>query len=157
MVSSASSWSSLEIAKLVVASAVPIIVVGFGFYISRGLGRLEEAQWANRQVVERRLKLYDEFAPKLNRLYCFFALVGDYQNTAPPTAITLKRDLDHLFYVNRFLFDDPFSKAYFGFINTCFRINTGYANPAKLRTGIDGQRKIVLPGIMSGIIFLATA
>ena len=81
------AWNSLEVVKLVVAAATPVLVLLLGVVVSRAARRLEEAQWANRTLIERRLELYDEMAERLNDLYCFFGLFGNFREVEPPVAV----------------------------------------------------------------------
>lgn len=136
----AAEWNSLEATKLAVSLLTPLVVLGLGLLINRASRRLEQAQWANRQLIERRLNLYDVMAPLLNDLFCFFTLVGDYRSVEPPAAISAKRTLDKSFYVNRFLFGPAFSATYAAFMDVCFQTYTGIGEPAKLRSTIELQR-----------------
>lgn len=135
------AWNSLEAAKLVVAVLTPLLVAVVGFAINRSVRRLEDAQWANRRLIERRLELYDEIAPRLNDLYCFFRLVGRFREIEPPRALALKHELDKLFHVNRYLFDPGFLVQYQQFIDCCFRTFTGTGELAKIRSPIVLQRE----------------
>jgi hypothetical protein len=137
----ASAWNSLEIAKLVVAVATPLIVAVIGIAIGRSVHRLEDAQWANRKLVERRLEIYGEMAPLLNDLYCFFRCVGRFREITPPDALALKRDLDKLFYVNRYLFASDFAWRYERLMAICFQMFSGTGEFAKIRSSIVLQRE----------------
>jgi hypothetical protein len=136
-----SAWNTLEGVKLVVAVATPILVAVVGYRLNQSIRGLEDAQWANRRLVERRLELYDEMAPRLNDLYCFFRMVGRFREIEPPGAIALKHELDKLFHVNRFLFDPDFVSHYQGFLSCCFRTFTGTGEFAKIRSPIVLQRE----------------
>ena len=136
----AAEWNSLEAAKLAASLLTPLVVLGLGLLVNRASRRLEQAQWANRQLIERRLSLYDVMAPLLNDLFCFYTLVGHYRSVDPPAAVAAKRTLDKTFHVNRFLFSPPFSAAYNSFMDTCFQTYTGVGEPAKLRSTIEFQR-----------------
>lgn len=136
----ASAWNSLEAAKLIVGLFTPLVVLALGVIVNRATRRLEQVQWANRQLIERRLNLYDAMAPRLNELFCFFVLVGDFRNIEPPAAIAAKRDLDKAFHVNRFLFSARFSEKYLQFMAVCFHTFVGVGEPAKLRSKIELQK-----------------
>ena len=97
-------WNSLEIAKLLVGGATPVVVVVLGLWFTRIAKRLEERQWSDRTVVERRLRVYDEMAPDLNDLLCYFTYVGRYKSFKPPSIVALKRDLDRKFHLAAPLF-----------------------------------------------------
>jgi hypothetical protein len=137
----ASSWNTLEGVKLLVAVLTPLLVAVVGFRLNRSVRGLEDAQWANRRLVERRLELYDEMAPRLNDLYAFFHLIGRFREIEPPGAIALKHELDRLFHVNRFLFDPAFERYYETFLRRCFTTYTGTGEFAKIRSPIVLQRE----------------
>jgi hypothetical protein len=135
----AAEWTSLEIAKLAVSVVTPLLLVGIGFVINRGVRRIENVEWGNRKLIERRISLYDEMAPKLNDLYCFFRCVGSFREIDPPTALKRKRELDRSFHVNRFLFSPDFTTQYHDFMDACFETYTGGGEDAKLKSDVDEQ------------------
>jgi hypothetical protein len=126
-------WTWLELAKLIVAGLIPVVVVGLGVLINRTAHRIEQAQWATRRLIDRRLELFDSMAPGLNDLLCFFLLVGDFRNITPPIAIAHKRELDQQFYVNEALMSPEFASRYHAFIGACFQTYTGVGHDARLR------------------------
>lgn len=136
----AGTWNGLEIVKLVVAVLTPLIVFGLGWIVNRSLKRVEEAQWASRTLIERRLRLFDEMAGSLNDLYCFFICVGDFRNMTPPVTVARKRTLDKLFHTNRALMSEEFARRYEAFIDACFQVNVAVATRARLRADVSRQR-----------------
>jgi hypothetical protein len=141
LVAASSGWNSLEVAKLIVSAVTPIVVVGLGVVISRAARRLEHADWANRTLIERRLELYDKMAPLLNDLFCFFQFRGHFRDVEPPDAIAHKRQLDKIFYVNRFLMSEEFYRLYGDFISSCFKMHLGKGEDAKLRANKEDHRE----------------
>lgn len=109
MISASSPWNSLEIAKLAVGFLTPILLFTLGLVVTRAARRIKNAQWASRKLIERRIELHKEMAPKLNDLYCFFATVGHFRDIIPPDALKAKRELDKLFFQNEQLFSSEFS------------------------------------------------
>lgn len=136
----ASGWNSLEIAKLCVAALVPVLLFVLSLVVARTARRVEDFQWANRKVVERRLEIYQELAPRLNDIYCFSMGVGHFSSITPADAIDRKREADRLFHTNAPLLTQAFQESYANFINTCFRHFAGVGKPAQLRTNMDLQR-----------------
>jgi hypothetical protein len=136
----ASEWTSLEIAKLALAALTPILLFALGLIVTRAARRVEEAQWANRKLIERRLELYEQMAPKLNDLFCFFMLVGHFKEIEPPDAIQRKRELDRIFHANAPLFGREFAERYRSFIAVCFSTFFGTGEDAKLKTDASRQR-----------------
>ncbi len=114
------SWTILEIVKLAVSALIPITVVGVGYIVSRATKRLEAVQWANQTVIERRLDIFQQVAPKVNRLLCFAIFVGAWKEIAPADAIRLKRETDEIMYVHRVLFSRTLFDAYLAFTETLF-------------------------------------
>jgi hypothetical protein len=136
-----STWNSLEVAKLAVGVLTPLLLVGLGVLINRTGRRVENAQWSNRRVLDRRLELYDDMAEPLNDLYCFFRLVGGFREIKPPRALELKRELDKIFHVNRFLFSPRFAELYEQLMQTYFRTFTGTGQSAKIKSPVDIQQR----------------
>jgi hypothetical protein len=135
----AAEWSSLEIAKLAVGVLTPIFLFVLGYMVTKAACGVEQAQWANRKLIETRLELFEKMAPKLNDLFCFFALVGHFQEVTPPRALTRKRELDGIFHSHAVLFSGEFRDRYQEFIDTCFITFRDVAKPAQLRAPIAPQ------------------
>ncbi len=133
------SWTSLEIVKLIVSALIPITVVGVGYIVSRATKRLEAVQWANQTVIERRLDIFQQVAPKLNRLLCFAIFVGAWKEVTPADAIRLKRETDEIMYVNRVLFSRTLFDAYLAFTGTLFETYARKGGNALIRTGIESS------------------
>jgi hypothetical protein len=142
----ANGWSSLEVAKLAAAIATPIAVVLLGLYVKKAGRQIEDAQWSTRKLVERRLELYQEMAPHLNDLYCFFTCRGDFRSITPPDAIDLKRRLDKNFHVNQFLFEPDFKERYDEFMKLCFLTYEGSGTSARPRSTARVQERERGPG-----------
>jgi hypothetical protein len=119
--------------KLGASVLTPILVFALGVIVARAARTVEDAQWAGRKLVERRLALHEEMAPLLNDLLCFFACKGHFREIEPPAALAAKRKLDKTFFTNEQLFGADFRKAYREFIDATFRHWTGAGSDAKLR------------------------
>ncbi len=130
------SWTSLEIVKLVISALIPLAVVGVGYIVSRATKRLESVQWANQTVVQRRLDIFGQVAPKLNRLLCFAIFVGSWKEVSPADAVRLKREVDEIMYVNRVLFSPALFDAYLAFTRTLFELYARRGGNALLRVGV---------------------
>jgi hypothetical protein len=130
-------WSSLEVAKLVVAVLTPITVVGLGFFLDRRLRRVEAVQWANQTVVTRRTEIFSMVAPKLNQLLCFATFVGRWKEITPHQAVLVKRELDETMFANRVLFSDELFAAYEAFMATLFDMFASTDGDARLLSPIS--------------------
>lgn len=124
----------LEIAKLVVQALTPIAVGYLGWKFSKRLKDLEQVQWGNRKLTEKRIQIYEKTAPLINRLYCYYSYVGDWQNQSPRDIIVVKRELDHEMYVNKYLLEGDVFEAYQEFMDALFDVFTGVGRDAKLKT-----------------------
>lgn len=132
-----SSGTVLQIANLVVSALIPVAVIGVGYLVTRATKRLETVQWANQTVIQRRLDVFQEVAPKLNRLLCFAVFVGSWKEITPADAIRLKRDADEIMHVNRVLFSPELFDAYLAFTATLFEFYARTDGNAPLRVAIS--------------------
>jgi hypothetical protein len=136
----ATTWNSLEVAKLAAAIATPLAVVLIGIFVNARVKRLEDAQWTHRTLIERRMKIYDDMATPLNDLLVFFRLFGHFRDVTPPDAVELKRTLDKTFQPNRSLFSEDFGGRYDRFIAACFDMYQAGGGAARLRASRSRQR-----------------
>jgi len=135
----ADSWSSVQVATLVVEALTPIAVAGLGIFLARASRRLEQVQWANQTVVTRRLEIFASIAPDLNKLLCFATFVGGWKELEPAAVIAIKRRLDETMYANRVLFSQPLFDAYRHFMTMLFATWTTVGADALLRAPIASQ------------------
>ncbi|MBB3974875.1 hypothetical protein GGQ64_000051 [Rhizobium azooxidifex] len=132
--------TALEIAKLAVQALTPLAVGYIGWKVSKRLKDIDQHQWGNRKLSEKRIQIYDEISPLLNRLFCYFTYVGDWQHHTPNDIIITKRNLDHNVYVNRYLLEPNVFDSYQVFINALFQHYTGAGEDAKLKTRFGDRR-----------------
>ena len=127
-------WNSLEVVKLIVSALTPLAVLIGGWWLNRRLKRIEHLQWTNQKVIEKRIEVYDEVAPLLNDLLCYFTFVGCWKDLEPTEVVSLKRKLDRLVHVNAPLFSSELLDLYNGFVGSLFSTFTGWGQDARLRT-----------------------
>lgn len=120
--------------KLLVGIATPLAVAGVGYWLNQRLTSLEQAQWSQQKVIERRIKAYDELARPLNQLYCFYCYIGTWKELIPPDVVKMKRELDQTAYVSAPLFDPEFLDRYNAMIGACFKTFGRWGADAKLKT-----------------------
>lgn len=130
------SWTSQQIATLVVDALTPITVAGLGVVFARNSRRSDQMQWANQTIVTRRLDVFGELSPGLNQLLCFATFVGGWKEITPQAAISTKRKLDEIMYANRVLFSDPLFDAYHEFMAALFAMWATTDADAQLRTPV---------------------
>lgn len=134
----------LEILKLAAQALTPLVVGFLGWKVSKRLKDIEQAQWGNRKLTEKRIQIYEKVSPLLNRLFCYFTYVGDWQSHTPKAIIATKRELDHEMHINKYLLEPEVFDAYQKFIGALFELYTGAGNDAKMKTLItsgNGDRK----------------
>ena len=127
-------WNSLEIAKFIVSIMTPVIVLFLGIWINKRLKKLEQLQWANQKLIEKRLQIFEQLVPLLNDILCYFTFIGCWKEFEPNTVVKLKREVDKIVYVNSPLFGKEFLTKYNIFIGLCYMTYSGWGNDAKLRT-----------------------
>ncbi len=129
----------MEVVKLLAAFATPIVVAIVGFFLNKRLKSIDDAQWQNRKIIEKRIDIYDRLAPKLNLLYCFSLFLGYWKEVTPPQALQTKRELDKEVNIYRHLLSDKFYQSYNNFIHTLFRTFTGHGKDALIRSAIANE------------------
>lgn len=137
-------WNSLEIAKLIVGVLAPIAVVVIGWFINRSLKEFEHRQWVNQKLVEKRIALYDQIAPDINTLYCFYRWVGNWKEITPREVIQAKRRLDKIVNIYRAVLGEEFFERYKDFIGKLFVTWREPGEDAGIRAeiiGPNGNRK----------------
>jgi len=133
----ASSWTGVQIATLAVDALTPLAVVGLGVFVAKASRRIEQVQWANQIVITRRLDIFAQLGPGLNKLLCFATFLGRWKEIQPIHAIAMKRELDEIMYTNRVLFSDQLFDAYHWFMAAIFAMYATVGSDARLRAPID--------------------
>ena len=136
----ASSWDSLQVVKLLVSALTPLAVIIGGYLINRKLKDLEELQWTNHKIMEKRLELFDRVAPQLNDLMSYFTFIGRWKELSPPDVIKLKREMDRDFYSYQPLFSQRLVDEYEAFIEICFQPFAEWGQDAKLLTAMERRK-----------------
>lgn len=142
-------WNSLEIVKLVASLITPVLILVFGIWVTQIVERFKASIWANQKVVEKRIEIYDELAPLLNDIYCYFYFIGNWKELSPRAVIDIKRKLDKKVFVYSPLFSPNFLPVYQAFIALCFEHYVGAGLDARLRTSVDryDDRRSSFPGV----------
>lgn len=137
----AGPWNYLEVAKLVTGLFVPAALAIFGIYVHRITKRFEHVQWQSQKLIEKRLAIYDELAPILNDVLCYFTYVGAWREFAPPKIVSMKRQIDKRIYHAAPLFSEEFFHACMEFQGLCFETYTGWGRDALLRTNFRRRQE----------------
>ncbi len=130
----AGNWNWLEFAKLGVGILTPIAIVVAGIYVHRITKRFEHFQWRGQKLIEKRLAIYDEIAPLINDVLCYYTYVGAWRDFDPPQIVALKRTIDRKIHLSAPLFGLEFFNSCMRFQDLCFDTYSGWGEDAKLRT-----------------------
>ncbi len=136
-----SVWTSLEVAKLIVSGLTPIFVVLIGLFLNKRLKKFEHRQWRNQKLIEKRLAIYDDLAPLLNDILCYYTYVGNWKENTPILIVNLKRTIDKKIYLASPLFCEEFFSACMTFMDLCYESYTGWGQDAKLRTKFQRRQE----------------
>ncbi|MBI3218417.1 MAG: hypothetical protein HYZ44_02800 [Bacteroidetes bacterium] len=135
-------WNSLEVVKLLVAGLIPLILVVIGLFLNKMLKRFEHRQWRNQKLIEKRLSVYDDIAPLLNDLLCYYTYVGSWKDFTPHEIIQKKRVVDKKIHIAAPLFSSSLFTEVMTFINLCFKPFQGWGHDAKLLTDIQRRKEV---------------
>lgn len=135
-------WNSLEVIKLLVSGLTPLILAFTGLYLNRMLKKFEHRQWRNQKLIEKRLLIYDELAPLLNDLLCYYTYIGSWKDFTPDEIVQKKRVIDKKFHIAAPLFSKIFFPEMMIFINLCFKPFQGWGLDAKLLTGTYRRKEV---------------
>lgn len=141
MEDSTTIWNSLEITKLIISAATPLIVLSLGIWVNKRLKILEQLQWANQKVIEKRLQTYDQLIPLLNDILCYFTFIGSWKEQKPKEIVDIKRIVDKIVYINAPLFSKDFLLKYNSFIELCYSTYSGWGKDAKLKTVFQRRKE----------------
>jgi hypothetical protein len=124
----AGAWTWLEIARLFASLSIPVALLLLGL-------ALERRKVANQELTKKRIAVYDQVAPRLNDIMCFYRAVGHWASLDPDKIITAKREADRQMHVYRALFSPGFFATYQAFMDVCFETfsDPRGGTPAKLR------------------------
>ena len=134
-------WNSLEIAKLIAGLLVPITLAAFGVYVHRVTKRFEHLQWRSQKLVEKRLAVYDDLAPQLNELLCYFTFIGPWRDLNPADVVALKRTVDKKIHLAAPMFSKEFYAACLQFQELCFETYTDWGRDPLSRTPFHRRRE----------------
>jgi hypothetical protein len=126
---------------VVISACIPLAIFAAGALLATQAREFEANQWIQRKRYDTRLERWEEIAPLLNDLLCFFMLFGQFRDVTPPNAIKLKRQLDRAVYANQHVFGVPFLRAYDHFTSLCFKTYAGgVGRDALIRASVAVQR-----------------
>jgi hypothetical protein len=102
----------IKYAELGIAALIPIMTLVVGIIVLRLGTKLDATKQLQSELLRKRLALFEDVAPKLNDIFCFFQVVGHWADLDPDEIIKRKRAVDRVIQVNRYLFRAGFWEAY---------------------------------------------
>jgi hypothetical protein len=133
----------LEYAKLGIAALTPIMTGVVGIIVVRLGTKLDVSKQLHQELLRKRLQLFEDVAPKLNDIFCFFQAVGHWADLSPDEVIKRKRAIDRSIQVNRYLFRSDVWEAYQRFEQSHFDMFAAVGQPARLRLDMTYIRERV--------------
>jgi len=118
----------------------PLLAAIFGIWILLITKKIEHSQWRNQKLIEKRIAVWDDVAPRLNDIYCYCMRVGAWKNVLPKDVIDWKREVDKKIHTYRPYYSAEFYTRYMAFMSVCFATYQGYGVDAKLKTPIDEHK-----------------
>jgi hypothetical protein len=118
----------LKYAQLIVAALTPIMTGVVGIILVRMGTKLDVTKQLHQELLRKRLQLFEDIAPKINDVFCFFQAVGHWADLGPEEIIKRKRAIDRVIQVNRYLFRSDFwetTSASKARISRCMRPSAG--------------------------------
>ena len=132
-----SGWNSLEITKLVVAVATPLVVLIGGWLLTRWLQKRIDIE---DKLVEKRIAVFDEVAPEYNDLLTYLLYWGPWQKVSPVEIIAKKGQLDKKIYIYSWLFAGDIVGAHNELMSVCFRMRPNEGLPLVIRSAAGSRR-----------------
>jgi hypothetical protein len=133
----------LEYARLAVSALTPLMTLVVGILVVHLGTKLDATKQLHAELLRKRLSLFEDVAPKLNDVHCFFLAIGHWAELNPEEVIRRKRAIDRAIQVNRYLFRSDFWDAYQRFEQAHFEMFAAVGQPARLRMDMDYIRERV--------------
>lgn len=132
----------LDVVQTLASVAVPVVVAVVGHRLTRRLKLWEASQWRNQELIKARLQYYGQLAPMINDVMCYLTFIGRWKELTPPEMITIKREMDRLFYSVGPLFSQRAFDAYRDFVSACFSESGSWGMDARIRSGFVRRREV---------------
>jgi len=126
------SW--VDHAKLGVDLLGPLVAAIFGIWVIKLTKRIEQNQWRNQKLIEKRISIWDDVGPPVNDIYCFCKRIGSWKEMTPNHIISQKRKADKAVHLARPYFSRNFFRSYIDFTNSSFAMYQDHGADAKIRS-----------------------
>ncbi|AVM75048.1 hypothetical protein [Magnetospirillum gryphiswaldense] len=133
-------WDSLELSKLAIQAATPVVAIGIAYRINRAIEQFKHTQWRNQKLIERRIAAYDTISPELNDIICYYAYIGRWKEFSPLDILSKKRSVDKSIYLSAPFFSEDILEPYDRIMDLCFSMFSGNGQDARLRTKAQNRK-----------------
>jgi hypothetical protein len=133
----------LEYTRVGISALTPIMTGVIGLIVLRLGTKLDTSKQLHQELLRKRLQLFEDVAPKLNDIFCFYQSIGHWAELSPEEIIRRKRSIDRVIQVNRYLFRSDFWDEYRRFEEAHFEMFVAAGQPARLRLDMQHVRKLV--------------
>ncbi len=123
-------WSSLDKAKLLVSSLVPLLILCIGFWF----GHLESERANSSRVAALKFEQYEILGKEVNSIFSYLYYVGNWKEMTPVEVLQSKRTADTIFYTYESMFSDEFKAVYHDFMKLSFKTRNGWGKDAKIKS-----------------------
>lgn len=132
------TWNSLELVKIIVSSATPLLLLILGIKINNTIKRAERS-------TQLRSDIYKDIGADLNDIYAYLNFVGSWKELTPLEIIKKKRSIDKTMYTYKPFFTSDLFEKYNRFMSEAFSIYQFAGSNARIRSKItthNGDRKM---------------
>lgn len=130
------TWSSLEVAKLLVQALIPLSLFTLGIVFDRRSKEIQQLMWVIQKNIEWRQALFTATIEDLNKIYCAFNYVGDWRDFSPPEIISAKRRLERQLRGYAPLLNSATIQAFDQLMDVSFETQRGRGEKIRLRCNV---------------------
>src|SRR5574344_960900 len=140
------TWNSIPLINMVISILTPVTVVTIGYILDRNLKRMENKQFINQKIIDKRISFYDTVVPLLNDILCYHLYIGNWKELSIDKIIEYKRKLDKEFNIYSPLFSGNIMQKYEQFMELCYSTMNGWGNDATIKSSYTNRQRYAIWG-----------
>lgn len=140
------TWNSITIINMVISILTPVTVVTIGYILDRNLKRMENKQFINQKIIDKRISFYDTVVPLLNDILCYHLYIGNWKELSIDKIIEYIRKLDKEFNIYSPLFSGNIMQKYEQFMELCYSTMNGWGNDATIKSSYTNRQRYAIWG-----------
>lgn len=122
-----------DVATIVLTGLVTLVIGTIGAILGITIERRKAESQA---LVAKRIQIYDDIAPRINAIVCFYSCVGDWKRMAPQDVLAHKRAVDRTMNINHALVSASTLSAHKAFMAEFFQTWIARGQDARLRADL---------------------